>query len=56
MVECCGFGARRDVDSGLKLLGEEGVISALRFVFMLSSMSDRDMRRKDRRAFCEKQN
>ena len=56
MVECCGFAIRTDVEEGLKLLGEEGVMSALRFVFMLSSIRLRDSRRKERREFCEKQN
>lgn len=35
---------------------EEGVIRALRFWVMLSSMEDREMRRKSRNAIVEKQN
>ncbi len=56
IVECCGFGLRVDVEEGLNWFGEEGVMSALRFVFILSSMRLRESRRNERSEFCEKQN
>lgn len=55
-LECCGFGVRMEVEEGLNGVVEEGVTRAFRLVFILSSMRDRERRRKERREECEKQN